>query len=73
MLGPCFVMLRLKCLSVLSNFAIISLRKTQQLVAKYFVFFCHVADHVLCLFLTVQWVGLWSMIVAFPGHTHLLF
>ena len=25
------------------------------------------------LFLTVPWVGLQSVIVAFPGHTHLLF
>ena len=28
---------------------------------------------VLCLFLTVPWVGLQFVIVAFPGHTHLLF
>ena len=35
-------------------------------------FFCHVAVIVLCLFLTVSWVGLWSVIVAFPKHTHLL-
>ena len=28
---------------------------------------------VLCLFLTVQWVGLQSLTVSFPGHTHLLF
>ena len=27
---------------------------------------------VLCLFLTVQWVGLRTEIVAFPGHTQLL-
>ena len=27
----------------------------------------------LCLFLTVPSVGLQSVIVAFPGHTHLLF
>ena len=26
---------------------------------------------VLCLFLTVPWVGLQSLIVAFSGHTHL--
>ena len=25
------------------------------------------------LFLMVPWVGLWSVIVAFPGHTHRLF
>ena len=23
-----------------------------------------------CLFLTVPWVGLWSVIVAFPGHIY---
>ena len=30
----------------------------------------HVAVSVLCLFLTVSWVGLQCVIVAFPGHTH---
>ena len=33
---------------------------------------CRVAVSVLCLFLTVPWVGLWSVIVVFLGHTHLL-
>ena len=28
---------------------------------------------VLCLFLKMPWVGLQSEIMAFPGHTHLLF
>ena len=27
----------------------------------------------MCLFLAVLWVGLRSVVVAFPGHTHLLF
>ena len=36
------------------------------------MFFCHVVVIVLCLFVTVLSVGLWSVIVAFPGHTHLL-
>ena len=27
---------------------------------------------VLCLFLTVPWVGLWSVIVALSGHTDLI-
>ena len=27
----------------------------------------------MCLFLTVLWVGLQYVIVAFPDHTHLLF
>ena len=33
---------------------------------------CVVALCVQCLFLTVPWVGLQSVIVAFPGHAHLL-
>ena len=35
------------------------------------VFFCGATVVVLCLFLTVLWVGLWS--VALPSYTHLLF
>ena len=31
------------------------------------------AVSVLCLFLIVPWVGLWSVIVPFPGHARLLF
>ena len=31
------------------------------------------AYSVLCLFLAVLWVGLFSMILAFPGHIHMLF
>ena len=27
----------------------------------------------LCLFLTVPWVSLWSVIVVFHRHTHLIF
>ena len=37
------------------------------------VFCCPVAASFLCLFLVMSWVGLWSVIVAFPGHIHLLF
>ena len=32
---------------------------------------CVVAVCDLCLFLTVPWVGMQSVIVAFPGHTHI--
>ena len=32
---------------------------------------CVVAVCVMCLFLMVPWVGLQSVIVTFPGHTHL--
>ena len=31
------------------------------------------AVSVLCLFLNVSWVGLQCMIMALPGHNHLLF
>ena len=34
---------------------------------------CVVGVCVQCLFLTVPWDGLQSVIVPFPGHTHLLF
>ena len=33
---------------------------------------CVVAVYVLCLFLTVLWVGLQSMVVSFPCHIHVL-
>ena len=33
----------------------------------------YVAVGALCLFLTIPWVGLQCVIVALPGHTHLLF
>ena len=32
-----------------------------------------VAVSVLCLFLTLPLVGLWSIVVAYPGHTYLYF
>ena len=34
--------------------------------------FCHVAVSILSLFLAMSWVGVQYVIVAFPGHTHLL-
>ena len=34
---------------------------------------CIVTTNVLWLFLTLPWVGLQSVIVVFPNHTHLLF
>ena len=34
-------------------------------------FGCHLLG-VLCLFLTMPWLGLQFVIVAFPGHTHFL-
>ena len=34
---------------------------------------CIVTINVMCLFLTVPWVGLQCVIVVFPDHTHVLF
>ena len=46
----------------------------RELVALLFLISsCHVAVIVLCLFLTVLWVGVQCVIVALPGHTHLRF
>ena len=30
---------------------------------------CHLTDSVMCVFLAVPWVGLWSISTEFPGHT----
>ena len=61
----CSVVLR-----VLSIFAIILLRKWELVACFHFIVFCfRVAFCVLCLFIRLPWVALWSMIVAFPSHT----
>ena len=54
-------------LVVFSSFAIILLRKRELAT------FCAVAVSVLCFFLTMWRAGLRSVIMPFPGHTHLLF
>ena len=54
---------------VLSSVSIYSLRKRKLVV---WLFCRYVPVRVLCLFLTHAVFGLWSVIVAFPGHTHLL-
>ena len=48
--------------------AIIFLQQTRGLLLY---FNCVVAVSIPYLFLMVPWVGLWSVIVEFPGHTHL--
>ena len=55
-------------LCILSSLAIILLRK-RELVAT----ICVVTVCVLFLILAVLWVGLQSVILAFPGHRHLPF
>ena len=50
------------------SLAIISLRKKGLVSLLKLCYFCCVAVIVLCLFLVVPWVGLWSVIVTFSGH-----
>ena len=49
------------------------MNKVLYLRALLFYLNCVVTVCILCLFLTVPWVGLQSVIVAFPGHTNLPF
>ena len=58
---------------VLSSFAIILTWNREPVALLLLSFGCLVAVDVLWLFLTVLWVGLQSVIVVFPDHTHLLF
>ena len=59
-------------LLILSNAAMIVYRLSM-LVWLLFLLYCsHVEVSVLCHVLAVPWIGLWSVIVAFPSHTHLL-
>ena len=59
-------------LCVLSSFAIISLGKKELIALLLLSFGELVAVIVICLSLTVQWVSLQCVIVAFSGHTYLL-
>ena len=53
-----------------SSFAII-LKRNRKLVALLLLaYICIVTINVLWLFITVPWVGLQSVIVVFPDHTH---
>ena len=58
---------------VVSSFAIISLGKRELFALLLLCSECYVAVLALWLFLAVPWVGLFHVIVAFPGHSRLLF
>ena len=60
-------------LSVLSSFAIISLRNRGFIDLLYLCSCCQVALSVHCIFLVVSWVSLLSVIIAFPRHAHFPF
>ena len=68
MVGPCFAVHYL-----VSNFAIISLRKKDSRLLYFNCLLLSLAISVLCLFLTKLWVSQQCVIVAFLSHTHLLF
>ena len=55
-------------LRVLSKIAIILLRKREQVLL---ISVCRCLSVFQCLVLMVPCVGLWSVILAFPGHTYL--
>ena len=57
---------------MLSSFAIILLGNREPVALLLLSSSCNVAVIVLCLFLTVSWVGLQRVIVPFSGHVHLL-
>ena len=71
--GLCWSLFSNALLSTLSSFVIVSLRKRELAALFKLCFCCHVAVSVLCFFTMVLWVGLWSVIVAFPGRTQFLF
>ena len=58
-------------LCVNSSFAIILKRKKKLVALLLLSYRCFVSINVLWLFLTATWVGLQSVIVVFPDHTHL--
>ena len=58
-------------LSVLSSFAIISLRKRELVAILSLYYWGHVTVSVLCLILTVLQVGLQFVNMTFSDHTHL--
>ena len=60
-------------LCVLTSFTIILKRKRELGAFLLLSYRCLVTVNVLCLFLTVPWIGLQCVIVVFPDHTHLLF
>ena len=68
-----FVFVLLCITRVHSAFAIILKRKKKLVVLLLLSYRCILTINVLCLFLTVPWLGLQCVIVVFPDHTHLLF
>ena len=66
----CSSLLWYALLYVLSSFAIMLTRKRELVALLLLSFRCRVTVNVWWPFLTVSWVGLQFVIVAFPDHTH---
>ena len=66
--GPCF---ELQYLVSFLYITILAEEEREHVLFKFFAYCC-VDVSVLCLFLAVPYVGLWSEIVAFSGDTHFL-
>ena len=64
----CYVLL-----CVHSSLAIILKRKRKLVALPVLSYRCIATINVLCLFLTMSWVGLQSVTLVFPDHTHLPF
>ena len=60
-------------LCFLTSFAVIQLVERKLVDCLLLSSESHVAVIVLCLFLTVQCLGFWCVIEAFPSHNYLLF
>ena len=72
--GSSLFVLVLLCITLYPCFFAIILKRKRKLVALLLLpYRCSVTVNVLWVFLTVPWVGLQSVIVVFPYHTHLLF
>ena len=67
-IGPCYALLR--GLSLLQSYGRGRIAGCFTLIVFLLALFFFVFG-VLCLFLTMSWVGLQCVIVAFPGHTYL--
>ena len=69
----CWALFWYTFLYVLSSFSTILTKKKELVALPLLSFGCIVTVNIMELFLTVQWVGVQFVIVAFPDHTHLLF
>ena len=68
-MGPCFAMQYLVAFHFCNHLAEVEIAGCFTLIVLLLVLL--IVFGAFCLFLTVSWVGLQYVIVAFPGHTYL--